>query len=70
MPTALLILAFVGMLLLSGKVLKAAAPNGCFGIRKIYFAAVLPLLGTWIGPVLARVGIGGKRGWPYWPKFD
>jgi len=61
MPTPSLILAFVGMFLLSGKVLKAAATKWCFGIHRIYFAAVLLLLAPWIGTVLALVGIGWKK---------
>jgi len=60
MLTPSLILAFVGMFLLSGKVLKAA-PKGCFEIHRIYFAAVLLLLAPWIGTVLALVGIGWKK---------
>jgi Na+/H+-dicarboxylate symporter len=55
------ILAFVGIFILSGKVLKAAAPKGALESAKYVFAAVLPLLGTWIGTVLARAGIGGKK---------
>jgi hypothetical protein len=55
------ILAFVGIFILSGKVLKVAVPKGALESAKYILAAVLPLLGTWIDTVLARVGIGGKK---------
>jgi Na+/H+-dicarboxylate symporter len=54
-------LAFVGIFILSGKVLEAAAPKGALESAKYVFAAVLPLLGTWIGTVLARAGMEGKK---------
>jgi hypothetical protein len=48
------ILAFVGIFLLSYFVVNAATSEDALETAKYVFAAVLPLLGTWVGTVLAH----------------
>jgi hypothetical protein len=48
------VLAFGGILLLSCHVLGAADQKNRLDVAKYVFAAVLPLLGTWVGAVLAH----------------
>lgn len=49
-----LVLAFGGILLLSSHVLGAATDKDRLEVAKYVFSAVLPLLGTWVGAVLAH----------------